>query len=595
MLVQLSKPTYLDTKMKKSISRRELIQHSVMGFGALSLPISLTACGGDDEFITPKHHVAFKHGVASGDPLQDRVILWTRISPEDTSLRLNVIWEMATDQTFKTIVNTGTVQTSKAQDFIVKVDADRLQAGQQYYYRFKVGTVISPVGSTRTLAQHLDRVKFAVCSCSNYPAGYFHVYKEIAQQNVDVVIHLGDYIYEYGMGGYATEDAQALKRELKQDNATEIIQLDDYRKRYALYREDVNLQAVHAAHPFIVIWDDHELTNNTWEHGAENHQQQSEGHFIDRKLAALQAYFEWMPIRPVSAQDHLNIYRQFNFGNLVQLNMLDTRVLARHKQLDYADYMTAQGLDAAQFQADLFDPKRTLLGYAQKAWLFEQLSQSNATWNVLGQQVLMAKMLIPAEILAVLGQITSGQAGPEVLMQVKQMLTALVSIKMRAQLQPDRVTAEELRRIQTVVPYNLDAWDGYLVEREQLYAVAKQFNKKLLVLAGDTHNAWSSTLCDQYFNEIGVELATSSVSSPGMEKYLQIPQQDLIQFETAFTTLIDELNYCNLNQRGYLMLSFDQEKVQAEWQFIDTVKSTEYQVDAGRKHSLTFNTALQRI
>lgn len=581
--------------MKKSVSRRELLKHSLAGFGALSLPISLTACGSDDEQTMMFSKVAFKHGVASGDPLQDRVILWTRISPEDESLYFAVVWEISTDPEFKHISHSGKVETSKAQDFIVKVDADHLRAGQAYFYRFKFGSVISPIGQTRTLAEDADTVKFAVCSCSNYPAGYFHVYKEIAKQAVDVVIHLGDYIYEYGMGGYATEDAVALDRALKEDNQQEIISLDDYRKRYALYREDADLQTLHATHPFIVIWDDHELSNNTWENGAENHQELSEGRFIERKLAALQAYFEWMPIRPMSEHDHLNIYRQFNFGKLVQLNMLDTRVLARHKQLEYADYMTATGLNAAAFQADLYDPSRTLMGHTQKAWLYEQLKNSPATWNVLGQQVLMAKMLIPAEILTVLGQITSGQAGPEVLMQVNQMLTALVDIKMRAQLQPDRVSAEELQRIKTVVPYNLDAWDGYWIEREELYAVAKQLNKKLVVLAGDTHNAWSATLRDQHQEVVGVELATCSVSSPGMEKYLNIPAAALTQFELAFTTLIDELNYCNLNQRGYLLVHFDAEQIHAEWQFITSVKDAEYAPDAARFYALDLDRTLQSI
>ena len=581
--------------MKKSVSRRELLKHSLAGFGALSLPISLTACSSDDDSGTPLVQVAFKHGVASGDPLQDRVILWTRVTPKDDSLHLEVVWEISSTNDFATILHTGKVKTSKAQDFIVKVDADRLNAGQTYFYRFKFGTVISSVGQTRTLAQNPAAVKFAVCSCSNYPAGYFHVYKEIAQQAVDVVIHLGDYIYEYGMGGYATEDAVTLGRTLKEDNQKEIITLDDYRKRYALYREDPDLQQLHATHPFIVVWDDHELTNNTWQDGAENHQADTEGSFIERKLAALQAYFEWMPIRPISDQNQLNIYRQFNFGDLVQLNMLDTRVLARHKQLEYADYMTAAGLNATAFQADLYNPQRTLLGHTQKAWLFQQLMNSNAMWNVLGQQVLMAKMLIPAEILAVLGQITSGQAGPDVLTQVNQMLTELVSIKMRAQFQPDSLTTEEWQRIKTVVPYNLDAWDGYLVEREELYAVAKQLNKKLVIFAGDTHNAWSATLKDQHHDVVGIELATCSVSSPGMEKYLQIPQQALEQFETAFTTLIDELNYCNLNQRGYLLVTFDAEHVHAEWQFVNTVKAAEYHMDQARFYALDLDRSLQPL
>ena len=272
--------------MSFKISRRELIQKSLAGFGALSLPVGLTACGGDSKDTSVLMVQAeFKHGVASGDPLKDKVILWTRLTPQDLTARLEVIWEVATDGKFIQIINSGKVQTAQAQDFTVKIDADKLKSNQTYYYRFRYGNVTSPIGRTKTLPETTTSVKFAVCSCSNYPAGYFYVYKEMAKQDVDVVIHLGDYIYEYGQDGYATEDAVKLGRTLPLDNNKEIIKLDDYRKRYALYRTDVDLQAVHQRHPFIVIWDDHELANDAWKNGAENHQA-NEGNFIDRKLAA---------------------------------------------------------------------------------------------------------------------------------------------------------------------------------------------------------------------------------------------------------------------------------------------------------------------
>ena len=568
--------------MLNSISRRELIQKSLASFGALSLPVSLTACGSDDD-STSETKVEFLHGVASGDPLKDRVILWTRITPQDTSLRLEVVWEIATDDKFNQIINTGKVQTAKAQDFTVKVDADKLKSGQAYYYRFKFGSVISTVGRTKTLPETTNSVQFAVCSCSNYPAGYFYVYREMAKQEVDAIIHLGDYIYEYGKDGYATEDAAKLGRTLAADNDKEIIKLDDYRKRYALYHTDLDLQAAHARHPFIVIWDDHELANDAWKEGAENHQPATEGSFLDRKLAALQAYFEWMPIRPVSATDHLNIYRQFDYGTLVQLTMLDTRILARDQQLEYANYMTATGLDIAKFQADLTSTTRTLMGYTQREWLQKKLAQSTATWNVLGQQVLMSKMLIPAELLMSLAAITSGNVTTETLTKMNQQTTELVTLKVRMQKGDPTLTATEKARITTVAPYNLDAWDGYYAEREILYGTLKTLNKKVVVLAGDTHNAWASNLHTQTGDFVGVELATSSVSSPGMEKYLNIPLAQLQQFEFAFTTLIDELNYTNLNQRGYLKVGFTAQQVQADWIFVDSIKEKTYTIDANRK------------
>jgi len=577
--------------MTAKITRRELIQKSLFGFGALSLSAGFTGCNDSSDRESTTLQVNFEHGVASGDPLQDRVILWTRLTPNDSNARLQVTWEIALDDQFKQIIKTDKVTTAKAQDFTVKVDATNLKPDQRYFYRFSFGNKVSPVGQTKTLPINPSKVSFAVCSCANYPAGYFYVYREMAKQDVDVVIHLGDYIYEYGQGGYATEDAVKLGRTLAADNNQEIIKLDDYRKRYALYRKDKDLQTLHHRHPFIVIWDDHELANDTWREGAENHQA-NEGAFLDRKLAALQAYFEWMPIRPISANDHLNIYRQFDFGSLVQLTMLDTRILARDKQLEYTDYITASGMDFQRFQTDLTNQNRTLMGYTQREWLQQKLAQSKATWNVLGQQVLMGKILIPAELLVPLSAVLSGNATQEVLNQINTMIMELVQLKMRVLQGDPTLTAIEKARLTTVAPYNLDAWDGYYAEREILYGTLKALNKKVVVLAGDTHNAWSSELYSQAGDFVGVELATSSVSSPGIEKYLNIPVEQLQQFEMAFTTLIDELDYTNLNQRGYLNVSFTATQVQADWIYVDTIKEPQYTVDTKRGHQVVLNNQL---
>ncbi|MDN5441770.1 MAG: alkaline phosphatase D family protein [Acinetobacter sp.] len=581
--------------MTKKMNRRELIQKTLAGFGALSLPISLTACGDDaDSNTQPNTQVQFLHGVASGDPLQTQVIIWTRVTPTDSSARLEVVWEVAKDADFKHITATGKVLTTAAQDFTVKVDVTGLAAGQVYFYRFKSASKYSITGQTKTLATQVQSVQFAVCSCSNYPAGYFHVYKEMAKQDVDVVIHLGDYIYEYGMGEYATEEAVAMGRALADDNNAEIIRLDDYRKRYALYRLDQDLQAAHQRHPFIVIWDDHELANDAWEKGAENHQSDTEGDFFERKLAALAAYFEWMPIRPIDDQN-IKIYRQFDFGTLVQLTMLDTRIIARNVQLDYANYMTATGLDIAKFQADLINPVRSLMGVEQRNWLLQKLQQSTATWNVLGQQILMSKMFVPAELLMSLAEITAGNPSPETLSKITTQITELLKIKARMDAGDPTVSPEEKARLAVTAPYNLDAWDGYFAEREILYGTLAQLKKKVVVLAGDTHNAWASDLSSKDGVLVGVELATSSVSSPGLEKYLSIPMQQLQAFEFAFTSLIEELNYCNLNQRGYLKVRFTAEQVQADWIFVDTIKHKEYIVDETRSHQVILDPTLSPV
>ncbi|KYQ84849.1 alkaline phosphatase [Acinetobacter sp. NRRL B-65365] len=573
--------------MTAKISRRELIQKSLFGFGALSLSVGFTGCNDSSDQESSTLKVNFEHGVASGDPLKDRVILWTRLTPNDSSARLQVTWQIALDDQFKQIVKTDKVTTAASQDFTVKVDATGLTPDQSYFYRFIFGDKISPVGRTKTLPTSTSKVSFAVCSCSNYPAGHFYVYREMAKQNVDVIIHLGDYIYEYGATGYATEEAKELGRTLPADNDKEIIKLDDYRKRYALYRKDLDLQAAHQRHPFIVIWDDHELANDTWREGAENHQS-DEGPFLERKLAALQAYFEWMPIRPVDDQ-HTKIYRQFDFGNLVQLTMLDTRIIARDEQLDYDDYLTATGLDIAKFQADLTNPARTLMGYTQRDWLLGKLQQSTATWNVLGQQILMTKMLVPAELLFALAEITSGNPSDETLEKMNAQIAELITLKIRLQKGDPTLTAQEKARVLTVAPYNLDAWDGYFAEREILYGTLAQLKKKVVVLAGDTHNAWSSNLYSKDGAFVGVELATSSVSSPGLEKYLNIPLAQLQQFEFAFNTLIDELNYCNLNQRGYLMVQFDETQVQSQWIYLDSIKKPVYAIDQNRGYQLSLD------
>ena len=585
--------------MTVKISRRELIQKSLFGFGALSLSAGFTGCNDSSDQETARLQVNFEHGVASGDPLQDRVILWTRLTPNDSSARLQVTWEIALDQQFKQVVNANKVITAAAQDFTVKVDATGLKPNQSYFYRFIFGDKISPIGQTKTLPTSTSKVSFAVCSCSNYPAGYFYVYREMAKQNVDVVIHLGDYIYEYGADGYAAEDAVKLGRSLAADNNKEIIKLDDYRKRYALYRKDKDLQALHHRHPFIVIWDDHELANDAWREGAENHTEETpnaknEGKFSERKLVALQAYFEWMPIRPVDNQ-HIKIYRQFDFGNLVQLTMLDTRIIARDEQLGYANYMTANGLDIAKFQADLTNPARTLMGYTQRDWLIGKLQQSTANWNVLGQQILMTKMLVPAELLLNLAEITAGNPSEATLSKMNAQITELVTLKIRLQKGDPTLTLQEKARVLTVAPYNLDAWDGYFAEREILYGTLAQLKKKVVVLAGDTHNAWSSNLYSKDGAFVGVELATSSVSSPGLEKYLDIPLAQLQQFEFAFTTLIDELSYCNLNQRGYLIVQFDETQVRSQWVFVDSIKKPDYVIDTVRGHQLSLDKNLLPI
>lgn len=575
-------------------SRRDFLTSSALGFGALSGAASLTGC--NDNNSDPLVAVSFNHGVASGDPLKNRFIIWTRVTPERTNVSLEVTWQISESRAFNKLKKGGNVITSDSSDFTVKVDVAGLEANQTYYYRFICNGIISPVGRVKTLPDGaVSQVKLAVCSCSNYPAGFFNVYAEMAKHNdLDAFLHLGDYTYEYGMGGYATEGAAKIGRALPADNNTETIKLADYRKRYALYRTDKNLQDLHANTAMIAVWDDHELSNDAWMDGAENHNE-GEGDFNTRKLVALQAYFEWMPIRPATATDRRTIYRQFNFGNLVNLMMLDTRIIARSKQLDYASYInpTTDVFDGATFQADLLKTDRTMLGTVQFDWFQQTLANSTATWNVLGQQILMSKMLIPAELIKLLADPAANRAA------IFQKIGELLNIKGRIAAGDPTVTDAEKARLYTAVPYNLDAWDGYPVEREGLYGTALAAGKKLVVLAGDTHNAWYSQLHNQASEQIpqvvqvGVEFAVSSVGSPGLEEYLNLPAERVPVTEGAFTDLIEELQYCNLNQRGYLLVTFSQATVSADWRFVSTVKSQTYTVDTARNHNVTLNTSLQ--
>ncbi|SDK75443.1 alkaline phosphatase D family protein [Microbulbifer yueqingensis] len=517
--------------------------------------------------------VSFRHGVASGDPLQDAVILWTRATPVRDSDRLSpadrvrVTWELARDRDFTQVLRRGSVETNIARDYTIKIDVQGLEPATRYFYRFVGANEQSPVGQTRTLpVGSVEQLRLAVFSCSNYPAGYFNAYALAAQGgDWDAVLHLGDYIYEYPADGYATERAAEIGRALPADNGGETLALADYRKRYALYRTDEDLQALHAAAPFIAVWDDHEVANDTWKEGAENHSAE-EGDFFARRAAAIQAYYEWLPIRPPMGDTRPQIYRSFQFGDLLDLHMLDTRVIGRDKQIDFAAYLGEDGsFDGRAFGAALADPERTLLGPTQRNWLAETLEKSTGHWQLLGQQVLMGKMLLPAEVL--MSYYSRGKK-PDPTRELVQLKAA--------SLQGQPLTDAQRARLAQVVPYNLDAWDGYAVEREALFRHIARLKKNLVVVAGDTHNAWSNHLTDDSGRLVGLEFATPSVTSPGMEAYLKLDEQSAVELARGMPVLIDDLQYCNLHQRGFMSLTFNREQVQAEWRFVDNIDSTEF-------------------
>ncbi|MBY6185391.1 alkaline phosphatase D family protein [Marinobacter hydrocarbonoclasticus] len=585
--------------MQKGLSRRHFLKMSAIGAGSTVLSVGLNGCGSDNDNAEQAAAVRFDHGVASGDPTTNALILWTRVTPDEAG-EVTVYWEVATDSGFSELVNTGETVTDASRDYTVKVDAAGLESGQHYYYRFGVGETLSPVGHAKTLpVGAVASVKLAVVSCANYPAGHFHAYQGVAEETVDAVLHLGDYLYEYGQGGYASEDAAEMGRQVLPAN--ELLSLDDYRIRYAQYRTDTQLQAAHAAHAFIAVWDDHEIANDAWREGAENHNE-GEGEYDARQLAALQAYFEWMPIRPPgSSETSDTIYRSFAFGELVALHMLDTRVIGRDQQLDYATYMdpATGGFDAERFVAEVSDPNRTLLGAEQLTWLQGTLLSNSATWQVLGQQVLMGRMVLPAAIatqqisiqefadLAYIAQLAQrAQAGDTLTQEEQAYLLA----------NAHRLTPEVIAMLQLPsIPYNLDAWDGYAYEREVVLGTALAANSNLVVLAGDTHNAWANNLSDASGNPVGVEFATASVSSPGLEEYLNIAPEDVVATEAGIASLVEGLEYLNAADRGYMTVTFTADKAVAQWRFVADIKSDIYQLNGERSHGAVVKAGQKRI
>jgi len=272
----------------------------------------------------------FRHGVASGDPQLHRVMLWTRVTPRSAEQKVAVRVVVAKDPRMKQVVRRMTGLATPYSDFTVKLDAFGLQPDETYYYQFQALGEASPVGRTRTLPRETDRVRLGIASCSNWPAGFFGAYALLAQQSdLNAIVHLGDYIYEYGNGTYG--DGTAINR-IPEPNM-ETVTLNDYRTRYAQYRRDYQLQEAHRLHPWILVWDDHEVANDAFKDGAENHQT-DEGDWLLRKAAALRAYFEWLPIRDTFGwrEREGRIFRRFRFGDLVQLDMLDTRLCGRERQ-----------------------------------------------------------------------------------------------------------------------------------------------------------------------------------------------------------------------------------------------------------------------
>ncbi|MDC1012866.1 alkaline phosphatase D family protein [Gammaproteobacteria bacterium] len=522
------------------MKRRQAIKITSVGAIGLSASIS-SSCS--------KNTYSFNHGVASGDPLEDRVILWTRVTPHQAG-PVEVILEVSENKNFSKVAYSKKLHTSSLSDYTIKYDFLAKQycnSDNGFFYRFRAGNSVSETGRSKTFSKNIKSAKIAIFSCSNFPAGYFNAYQAAAEKNdLDLWLHLGDYLYEYPMGGYATENAEKLGR--APIPIHEMITLSDYRQRHAQYKLDQGSIALHKHAPLIAVWDDHEFSNDAWKRGAENHSEDgSEGDFYARRSAAIKAYYEWMPIR--EQQNKRRIFRDFKIGKLMHLIMLDTRQFGRDKQIQPKDYLSKSGFYQAKFYNDLNSEYRELLGAEQFSWIENKILNSNAAWTIFGQQVLMTKLKFPD-----------------------------ISKTLKAEEIPDFLKPY-LKLLGLGIPSNLDAWDGYPAARNKLYKLMKNAKKKFISLAGDTHNSWVSELENQSGEKVGIELGAPSVTSPGITDVLNLDENNFVD---SIVKLNKELQWMNPSNRGYLFLDCTDSKIIASFNFIKELDNINSEISSSQ-------------
>lgn len=450
----------------------------------------------------------FTLGVASGEPFPDSVVLWTRLAPDPLngggmiSANVPVQWHIADNENMRRVIHSGTVMATPELGHSVHVEVEGLRPDRWYWYQFKVADEVSPIGRTRTApgsGYRIDSFRFAFASCQDWQNGYFTAYKHMAEEDLDLVVHLGDYIYEYGPqpGGP------------RQHNSPEIVTLSDYRNRYAQYKSDPNLQAAHAAFPWIVTWDDHEVENNYAGDISENNDPPAE--FLLRRAAAYQAYYEHMPLRLSSLPQgpNMQLYRRFTFGDLARFNVLDTRQYRTDQPCD-------DGLKPRCEEA--FDPNATMTGQEQESWLFQGLQRSPARWNIIAQQTMLAEYDFDA------------RANVEV--------------------------------------FNVDQWDGYVAARQRLIEfLDKRRPSNPVVITGDIHSSWVHDLktdfSDPNSHTVGTEFVGTSISSDFPSVFLAPVTAALV--DNPHTKFFDGAF------RGYVRCHLTRDRWQSDFRVVSTI------------------------
>lgn len=513
------------------IDRRLLIRLGTAGLAALALPGAARAAMAQ----------GFTHGVASGEPSAHSVLLWTRYAAASDA---QLTAELSESADFARVAGGGSVTAAGERDYTAKITVDGLEPGRCYYYRFVApdGSK-SPTGRTRTLpAGPTSAFTLALFSCSNLPFGWFNAYAHAAaRQDIDLIVHAGDYLYEYPVGDYPSLRQALPGREIQPTH--EMVSLADYRLRYASYRADPDLQRLHALFPMIAQWDDHEFTNDAWKGGAENHDE-GEGEWAARAAVAERVYREWMPVADTR-------WRDYQVGDLATIFLPETRVNGRDRQFELGEIIAGGGDPAARLktfaETDYRDPARQMLGAEQENWLFEGFAQSakaGTRWQVCAQQVVMGSLFSPPET-------RDWFAGD----------------------QPDYVR----RRVETGqlaakagLPLNLDAWDGYPAARSRLLAAAQHADADLVTLTGDTHNAWAFDL-EEDGRPAGIEIAGQSVTSPGFEAYIPGVSDEVRV--AALRRSSPQLKWANTEDRGYVTVQLTRERVTAHWHNVETIRT----------------------